>query len=92
MDAVISVKIGSSSCRVSGEIDPDINNLNSRICLDFLKERREWALIVLEAEKQRVVGYHNKRVQPRQFKVGDLVLRRADIGKGSSKTGKLRPN
>ena len=32
MDAVIPVKISSSSYRVSRELDPDINNLNSRIC------------------------------------------------------------
>ena len=28
----------------------------------------------------------------RQFKIGDLVLRREDIGKVSSGTGKLGPN
>ena len=49
MDAVIPVEIGSSSYRVSADIDSDINNLNSRICLDFLEERRERASIVSEA-------------------------------------------
>ena len=29
MDAVIPVKIGSSSYRVSGDIDPKVNNLNT---------------------------------------------------------------
>ena len=51
MDAVIPVKIGSSNYRVSGDIDPDINNLNSRIYLDLLEKRREHASIVLEAKK-----------------------------------------
>ena len=32
MDAIIPVKISSSSYQVSRELDPDINNLNSRIC------------------------------------------------------------
>ena len=54
MDAIIPVKIGSSSYRVSGELDLDINNRNSRICLDLLEERRERASIVLKAQKQRV--------------------------------------
>ena len=37
-------------------------------------------------------GYHNRQVRTKQFKIGDLVLRRADIGKDSSGTGKLGPN
>ena len=86
------MEIGSSSYRVSGDIDPDINNLNSQIYLDLLEERKERASIVSEAQKQRAAGYHNRRVRPRQFKVGDLVLRRADIRKDSSGMGKLEPN
>ena len=86
------MEIGSSSYRVSGDIDPDINNLNSQIYLDLLEERKERASIVSEAQKQRVAGYHNKHIRPRQFKVGDLVLKRADIGKSSSGIGKLGPN
>ena len=92
MDAVILVEIGSSSYRVIRELDLDINNLNARICLDLLEERRDQASIVVEAQKQRIAGYYNRHVQSRQFKVGDLVLRRADIGKGNSKTSKLGPN
>lgn len=92
MDAVIPVEIGSISYRVTGELNIDINNLNARICLDLLKERRERAFIVSEAQRLRVAGYHNRYIQPRQFKIGDLVLRRADIGKGNSRTGKLGPN
>ena len=92
MDVVIPVEIGSSSYRVSGDIDPKVNNLNTQIYLDLLEERRERASIDLEAQKQRAVGYHNRRIRPRQFKVGDLVLKRADIGKDSSGTGKLGSN
>ena len=62
MDMVIPVEIGSSSYRVSGGIDPEVNNLNSRICLDLLEERRERASIVSEAQRQKAVGYHNRRV------------------------------
>ena len=92
MDAVIPVEIGSASYRVSGDIDPEVNNLNTRICLDLLKERRERASIVSEAQRQKAAGYHNRRVRTKQFKIGDLVMRRADIGKDSSGTGKLGPN
>ena len=48
-DVVIPVEIGSSSYRVSEEIDPEVNNLNTRIYLDLLEERRERASIVSEA-------------------------------------------
>ena len=91
MNVVIPVEIGSSGYRVSRDIDPKVNNLNTRICLDLLKERRERASIVSEVQKQRATGYHNKRVHPRQFKVGDLVLKRADVGNSSSGIGKLGP-
>ena len=49
MDAVISVEIGSSSYRVSGDVDPEVNNLNTQIYLDLLEERREQASVVSEA-------------------------------------------
>ena len=51
MDAVIPIEIGSSSYQVSGDIDSEVNNINTRICLDLLEERREWASIVTEAQK-----------------------------------------
>ena len=92
MDAVIHVEIGSLSYRVSGDIDPEVNNLNTRICLDLLEERRERASIVSKAQKQRATGYHNRRVRLKQFQVRDLVLRRADIRKDSSGTCKLGSN
>ena len=41
MDAVIPVEIGSSSYRVFGDVDSEVNNLNTRIFLDFLEERRK---------------------------------------------------
>ena len=51
MDVIIPVEIGSSSYRVSRDIDPEVNNLNTRIYLDLLEERREQASIVSEAQK-----------------------------------------
>ena len=92
MDAVIPVEIGSPSYRVFGNLDPEVNNINARICLDLLEERREQASIVSKALKQRIAGYHNRHVRPRKFSIGDLVLRRADIDKGNQGTGKLGPN
>lgn len=63
MDAVILVEIGPSSYRVLEGINPEVNNLNSQICLDLLEERWEQAAIVSEAQKLKIAGYHNKHVQ-----------------------------
>ena len=49
MNAVIPIEIGSSSYRVSEDIDPKVNNLNTQIFLDLLEEIRERASIVSEA-------------------------------------------
>ena len=92
MDAVIPIEIGSSSCRVIEDLDQEINNINARIWLDLLEEKREQASIVAEAQMQKIREYHNKHVWPKQFKVEDLILRRADIGKGCFRIGKLWPN
>ncbi|MDV3201089.1 MAG: hypothetical protein Q8877_02690 [Sweet potato little leaf phytoplasma] len=44
-----------------------------------------------KAKLQRAKQY-NKRVLPREFEVGDLVLRRADIGLKNAREGKLARN
>ncbi|XP_050211877.1 uncharacterized protein LOC126662033 [Mercurialis annua] len=68
------------------------NEEEQKLCLDLLEERREQAALRIEAYKQRMAKYHNKRVKPLSFQVGDLVLRRADIAKGNVGVGKLEPN
>ncbi|XP_050211411.1 uncharacterized protein LOC126661601 [Mercurialis annua] len=68
------------------------NEEEQKLCLDLLEERREQAALRIEAYKQRMAKYHNKRVKPLSFQVGDLVLRRADIAKGNAGVGKLEPN
>ncbi|MCH80653.1 hypothetical protein A2U01_0001424 [Trifolium medium] len=42
--------------------------------------------------KKAAVKRYNKRVVPRQFEQGDLVLRRADIGQRNAREGKLAQN
>ena len=66
--------------------------LIGKLHLDMLEERREQAAAIAEARRQQVARYYNKRVQLGTFKVGDLVLRKVEIGKGNVGTGKLEPN
>ncbi|GKV49232.1 hypothetical protein SLEP1_g55995 [Rubroshorea leprosula] len=42
--------------------------------------------------KQKIANFYNKRVRPRTFKVGDLVLRKAGLTGFETRFGKLAPN
>ncbi|XP_050222562.1 uncharacterized protein LOC126672651 [Mercurialis annua] len=80
---MVPVGIGMPTIQVQ-YFDEQQNEENTRVCLDLLEERREQALMHIEAYKQRMGTYHNKRVKPLTFEVGDLVLRRADIARGNA--------
>lgn len=54
--------------------DLDDNDMLRRTELDFIEERSEQAVKRMEAYHQRVQRAFNKRVVPRSFQVGDLVL------------------
>ncbi|GKV19688.1 hypothetical protein SLEP1_g29914 [Rubroshorea leprosula] len=42
--------------------------------------------------KQKIANFYNKRVRPRTFKVGDLVLKKAGLTGFETRFGKLAPN
>jgi hypothetical protein len=42
--------------------------------------------------QERVARYFNKKVKPRSFRVGDLVLRKVTLATRDSAAGKLAPN
>ncbi|XP_050214359.1 uncharacterized protein LOC126665568 [Mercurialis annua] len=90
-EAMVPVEIGMPTIIVQ-YFDEQQNEENTRLCLDLLEERREQALLHIEAYKQRIATYHNKRVKPLTFEVGDLVLRRADIARGNAGVSKLGAN
>lgn len=46
--------------------------------MDLVEERRENALNRTEAYRSRVVRAYNKRVRPRDFQVGELVLKKVN--------------
>ena len=48
-----------------------------RVNLDLLDEAREEARIKAEAVKRRVERQYSSKVKPRQFQIGDLVMRKA---------------
>ena len=91
MDAMIPAEVTSPSWRVL-TYDQRENELSARINNDLLQERREQAALRADAYRQQAARYHDKRVRIKHFKVGDLILRRADVGKGEAGVGKLGAN
>ena len=54
--------------------------------------RREKAAIQLAVYQQQLARAYNKKVNPRDFQVGDLVLRKVVGNKKDPREGKLGPN
>ncbi|VFQ69675.1 unnamed protein product, partial [Cuscuta campestris] len=61
--------------------DAQGNEENLRAELHLIDERRERAYMRAENYRRQVKSYHDQRVRPRQFKVGDWVLRKREASK-----------
>ncbi|GLU06784.1 hypothetical protein SLE2022_237810 [Rubroshorea leprosula] len=90
-EAVIPVEIGVPSFQVT-HFDEGRNGQLLRENLDLLAEVREEARLRTLVYKQKLANFYNKRVRPRTFKVGDLVLRKAGLTGFETRFGKLAPN
>ncbi|GKV51004.1 hypothetical protein SLEP1_g57682 [Rubroshorea leprosula] len=90
-EAVIPVEIGVPSFRVT-HFDEGRNGQLLRENLDLLAEVREEARLRTLVYKQKLANFYNKRVRPRTFKIGDLVLRKAGLTGFETRFGKLAPN
>ncbi|GKV00548.1 hypothetical protein SLEP1_g13219 [Rubroshorea leprosula] len=90
-EAVIPVEIGVPSLRVT-HFDEGRNGQLFRENLDLLAEVREEARLRTLVYKQKLANFYNKRVRPRTFKIGDLVLRKAGLTGFETRFGKLAPN
>ncbi|XP_012846962.1 PREDICTED: uncharacterized protein LOC105966933 [Erythranthe guttata] len=88
MEAIVPAEIGLESLRVR-EYDDKENEEMMREHLDICYEKREAANLKMRDSKNRIKVSYDRRVNPRSFQVGDLVLRRADALKP---TGKLEAN
>jgi ribonuclease HI len=90
-EAVIPAELGSGSLRVES-YQREANAEGLKLHLDLLQERRDYAQITLSAYQERMAKYFNKKVNPRSFKVGDLVLRKVTLATRDPVEGKLAPN
>ena len=73
---MIPVEIQESSPRFQNFVAEDSNE-ERRMNLDLLNEVREDARVKAEAVKRRVERRYNSKVMSRQFRSGDLVMRKA---------------
>ena len=74
-DTMIPVEIPESSPRFQNFVAEE-SNKERRVNLDLLDEAREEARIKAEAVKRRVERQYSSKVKPRQFQIGDLVMRK----------------
>ncbi|XP_070011375.1 uncharacterized protein [Nicotiana sylvestris] len=89
-EALIPVEIGEPSTRFP-QATEESNDEEMRANLDLLEGRREAALIRMEAQKQVIERYYNRRARLRFFKIGDFVLKKAFQSMKAANAGKLSP-
>ncbi|XP_061368077.1 uncharacterized protein LOC133311081 [Gastrolobium bilobum] len=93
-EAMIPVEIGEPSWRRVQRLQgtEEKNSEGLAVELDLLDESRENARYRNMMAKRLVTTRFNKKVRPRSFQNGDLVLRRADIDNKNARDGKLTVN
>ena len=90
-EAVILAEIGLTSYRVDNH-DEARNDEAIRLQLDLVDEVRAIAEQRLARYQDRMTKHYNSRVRHRDFKVGDLVLRKVMGATRDPTQGKLGPN
>lgn len=90
-EALIPLEIGIPGIKTQG-VENGMNDILLARDLDLLEERREKAAIQLAAYQQQLARAYNKKVNQRDFQVGDLVLRKVVGNKKDPREGKLGPN
>ena len=90
VEAVVPTKIGLPTIRTAS---PKSENAGSVVReLDTSDELREAAAIRIASYQCRLANSYNKRVKPRVFQPGDLVLRKVFENTADPTTGKFQPN
>ncbi|XP_072073807.1 uncharacterized protein [Arachis hypogaea] len=90
-EALIPIEVGIPTLRT--ELYDEQHNLRTRSAeLDITEETRELAAIKQRAIKQLAERKHNKKVSPRTFAEGDLVLRQTEEARRPPTHGKLAAN
>ncbi|RVW99877.1 Gypsy retrotransposon integrase-like protein 1 [Vitis vinifera] len=91
MDAVIPTEIGLPTIRTDAAKQEDANTELGRN-LDWADEVRESAAIRMADYQQRASAHYNRKVRPRNFKNGTLVLRKVFENTAEVGAGKFQAN
>ncbi|RVW45457.1 hypothetical protein CK203_079791 [Vitis vinifera] len=91
MDAVIPTEIGLPTIRTDAAKQKDANTELGRN-LDWADEVRESASIRMADYQQRASAHYNRKVRPRNFKNGTLVLRKVFENTAEVGAGKFQAN
>ena len=90
MEVVIPTEIGLPTIRTT---TPKSENAESVVReLDTSDELREAAVIRVASYQRRLENSYNKRVRPRVFQPGNLVLRKVFKNTANPTAGKFQPN
>ena len=90
MEAVIPTEISLRTIRTA---TPESENAESIAReLDMSDEQQEAAAICITSYQRRLANSYNKRVKPRVFRPGDLVLRKVFENTADPTAGKFQPD
>ena len=90
-EAVAPIKVGLKSPRIELET-VEHNDEALRLNLDLLDEKREQVLRRTEDYQRKTARYCNRKVKPRSYMSGDLVLKKLLPSRKNPAHGKLGPN
>ncbi|XP_070020723.1 uncharacterized protein [Nicotiana sylvestris] len=91
-EALIPVEISEPSTRYTHATE-ESNEEEMQMNLDLLEERRETVRIRMEAQKQMIERYYNRKANLRYFfKIRNFVLKKVFRSTKATNAGKLSPN
>ena len=88
-EAVAPVEIGLKSLRIELE-SIEQNQEALRLNLDLLDEKCEQVLKRTEDCQRKMARYYDRKIKPKSYKPGDLVLKKASASEERSYTWKAR--
>ena len=91
IEAVAPVEVGLKSPMIkfaSTEHNEEVLCLN----LDLIEEKREQVLKRIEDYHRKTERYYDRRVKPRNYKPGDMILKKLLPSRKDPTHGKLGPN
>ena len=89
MEVIISTEIGMPTLRI--DVPEQLNTESVIKDLDTTDELLETVAVRIASYHNRLENLYNRRVRPRVFQLGDLVLRKVFENTTNSVAGKFQP-